>query len=69
VPVPAPARQRARLAAPAIDPDFRGRLGAPGPCVFGEDHAATGTPEWHEVAPGHGVSCRFWPPDASPPRG
>jgi len=66
VPVPDPARQRARLAAPAIDPDFRGRLGAPGPCVFGEDHAATGTPEWHEVAPGHGVSCRFWPPGTTP---
>jgi len=68
VPIPDPARQRAKLAAPAADPDFRGRSGASGACVFGEDHAATGTPEWHAIAPGHGVSCRFWPPDVTPPR-
>jgi oligopeptide/dipeptide ABC transporter ATP-binding protein len=69
VPVPDPARQRARLAAASREPDFRGRDGAAGPCVFGEDHGRDGSPEWHEIAPGHGVSCRFWPPDTSPPRG
>ena len=67
VPVPDPARQRAKLADIAPDPQFRGRDGEHGPCVFGEDHAATGTPEWHEVGPGHAVSCRFWPPGVTPP--
>ena len=61
VPVPDPARQRAKLAAAVAEPQFRGREGAVGPCVFGEDHAVTGTAEWHEVAAGHGVSCRYWP--------
>jgi len=46
VPVPDPARQRAKLAAAVAEPDFRG----------GTDHGA-----WREVAPGHGVSGRFWP--------
>ena len=69
VPIPDPARQRAKLADIAPDPQFRGREGEEGPCVFGEDHAATGTPEWHEVGPGHGISCRFWPPGITPPRG
>ena len=67
VPVPDPARQRAKLADIAPDPQFRGRDVEHGPCVFGEDHAATGTPEWHEVGPGHAVSCRFWPPGVTPP--
>ena len=62
VPIPDPARQRARLAETVTEPQFRGRDGETGPCVFGEDHAASGTSAWHEVAPGHGVSCRFWPP-------
>ncbi len=66
VPIPDPARQRAKLAAIAPEPQFRGRDGETGQCVFGEDHAARGSPEWHEVAPGHGVSCRFWPPGAVP---
>jgi hypothetical protein len=66
VPIPDPARQRAKLAAPAIDPDFRGRAGESGACVFGEDHGMTGSPEWHEVASGHGISCRFWPRDVTP---
>jgi oligopeptide/dipeptide ABC transporter ATP-binding protein len=61
VPIPDPARQRAKLAAAVTEPDFHGRDGEIGPCVFGEDHAATGTPAWHEVAPGHSVSCHFWP--------
>lgn len=30
-------------------------------CAFGENHAQAGAPEWHEIAPGHGVSCQFWP--------
>ncbi len=66
VPVVDPARQRALLAEAAADPDFRGREGEPGPCVFGTDHAATATAHWHDIAPGHGVSCRFWPPGAAP---
>ena len=35
------------------------------PCRFGEDHGATGSAHWHWLAPGHGVSCRFWPPQDS----
>ena len=63
VPLPDPARQRDRLAQPAEEPHFRGHAGRVGPCVFGKDHAATDTPAWHEVSPGHGVSCCFWPPE------
>jgi len=63
VPIADPAKQRAKLAAPAADPDFRGRAGESGACVFGDDHGASGAPEWHEIAPGHGVSCRYWPAD------
>ena len=66
VPIPEPARQRAKLADAAPDLQFRGRDGEAGTCVFGEDHAASGRPEWHEVGPGHGVSCRYWPPGMSP---
>jgi oligopeptide/dipeptide ABC transporter ATP-binding protein len=66
VPVPDPARQRARLAQATVDPDFRGREAETGPCVFGVDHAATGSPDWHEVAPDHFVSCRFWPRGVTP---
>lgn len=66
VPVPDPARQRARLAQATVDPDFRGREAETGPCVFGADHAATGSPPWHEVAPDHFVSCRFWPRGVTP---
>jgi oligopeptide/dipeptide ABC transporter ATP-binding protein len=61
VPIPDPPRQRAKLAEAAPEPDFHARDNQTGACVFGEDHRATGTPAWHEVAPGHGVSCRFWP--------
>jgi oligopeptide/dipeptide ABC transporter ATP-binding protein len=66
VPVPDPARQRARLAQATVDPDFRGRDGDIGPCVFGDDHAASGTSPWHEIAPDHFVSCRFWPRGVTP---
>ena len=61
VPVPDPVRQRTRLAEAAPELDFRSRDGMPGPCLFGEDHAANGTAPWHELAPGHGVSCCYWP--------
>ncbi|QEL22127.1 hypothetical protein FQV39_05785 [Bosea sp. F3-2] len=37
-----------------------------GTCIHGVDHVGTGTPEWHEVAVGHGVSCRYWPSGESP---
>ncbi len=66
VPVPDPARQRAKLAVALPEPDFRGRMGDAGSCVFGEDHGASGRPGWHEVAPGHGVSCHYWPPGLLP---
>jgi oligopeptide/dipeptide ABC transporter ATP-binding protein len=66
VPVPDPPLQRAKLAAPAPDQQFRAGEGRQGSCVFGDDHARTQTAEWHELAPGHGVSCRFWPPGATP---
>ena len=58
IPIPDPARQRAKLAENVAEPDFRGRPGH-GACVFGVDHA--GGAEWHEVGPGHFVSCHFWP--------
>ena len=66
VPIPDPRRQRAKLASAVPDPQFRGRDGETGPCVFGHDHGVSGTPEWHEVGPGHAVSCRFWPPGVTP---
>jgi oligopeptide/dipeptide ABC transporter ATP-binding protein len=59
VPVPDPKRQRERLRLVAPEPRFV--EGGDGICRHGEDHARTGTAEWHEVAPGHGISCRFWP--------
>ena len=55
VPIADPARQRAKLAEAAADPDFRNER----PCT--ENHTATGAAAWHEVSPGHFVSCRFWP--------
>ncbi|WP_353182972.1 oligopeptide/dipeptide ABC transporter ATP-binding protein [Bosea sp. (in: a-proteobacteria)] len=59
VPVPDPRLQRERLRRPP--PDLRFLDGDGGPCIHGADHAGDGTPEWHEIAPGHGVSCRYWP--------
>ena len=47
VPIPDPARQRAKLSAAIAEPDFRAGADISG---------------WREVAPGHGVSNRFWPP-------
>ncbi|MCX7384096.1 MAG: ATP-binding cassette domain-containing protein [Alphaproteobacteria bacterium] len=49
VPVPDPARQRARLLSAQVDLDFRGGAAAEAPSAL------------HEVAPGHFVSRRFWP--------
>ena len=63
VPVPDPALQRERLARAPSELDFHAHRDGGAPCRFGEDHAATGTPHWHWIAPGHGVSCRFWPPE------
>jgi len=64
VPVPDPARQREKLAQAPVDVDFHAARSLSGPCVFGEDHAQTGTPEWHPLSPTHGISCRFHPPQA-----
>ena len=64
VPVPDPARQRKKLALIPPEPQFHGREGQSGPCVYGEDHARTGTSTWHSICTGHGVSCRFWPLEA-----
>ncbi len=61
VPIPDPALQRARLAASPPDVEFQRGAASPGPCCFGEDHAHTGTPRWHWLGQGHGVSCRFRP--------
>jgi peptide/nickel transport system ATP-binding protein/oligopeptide transport system ATP-binding protein len=47
-----------------VDVDFHAARSLSGPCVFGEDHAQTGTPEWHPLSPTHGISCRFHPPQA-----
>ncbi len=66
VPVPDPALQRAKLRQVPPEPRFHGREGGSGPCVLGEDHARTGTAAWHVLGPGHGVSCRFWPPQSGP---
>ena len=49
VPVPDPARQRAKLLEPDIEPDFRSGGGADSPGGL------------EEVAPGHFVSRRYWP--------
>ena len=64
VPVPDPEKQRRKLAATPPEIAFHDHADDTGTCVFGEDHALTGTSAWHVVAPGHGVSCRFWPPAA-----
>ena len=62
VPLPDPEQQRRKLAATPPEIAFHDHAAPTGACVFGEDHARTGTAAWHAVAPGHGVSCRFWPP-------
>ena len=61
VPIPDPALQRKKLALVPPELQFHGREGDRGRCAFGENHAQTGTPHWHLLSTGHGVSCRFWP--------
>jgi len=65
VPVPDPQLQRQRLAQVPLEPDFRAHAGGSGRCVFGHDHHDG--PAWHWLGPGHGVSCRYWPPDLARP--
>ncbi|MBP6853334.1 MAG: ABC transporter ATP-binding protein [Rhodoferax sp.] len=60
VPVPEPGLQRERLARAPSELDFHAHRAGTTPCRFGEDHGASGTPYWHWISPGHGVSCRFW---------
>jgi len=64
VPVPDPALQRERLARAPSELDFHAHRDSGETCRFGEHHASTGTRHWHWIGPGHGVSCRFWPPEA-----
>ena len=61
VPIPDPALQRQKLAVAPPEPQFHRHAEPARPCVFGEDHSATGKPTWHLSTSGHGVSCRFWP--------
>ena len=66
VPVPDPAAQRAKLAQAPAELDFRAAPDAGSRCAFGDHHEA-GAPAWHWLAPGHGVSCHFWPAQAARP--
>ncbi|WP_274627386.1 ATP-binding cassette domain-containing protein [Arvimicrobium flavum] len=60
VPVPDPVLQREKLRQAA--PDLRlADTPAAGPCAYGVDHEATGSAPWHQIADGHGISCRFLP--------
>jgi len=61
VPVPDPAAQRKKLTGTVPELQFHGLVPQTGPCVFGENHAQTGSACWHVVGKEHGVSCRFWP--------
>ena len=65
VPVPEPGLQRERLARAPSELDFHAHRAGSTPCRFGEDHGASGTPHWHWISPGQGVSCRFWAGDGS----
>lgn len=62
VPVPDVAAQRRKLQQAVVVQDYPRHDDPQRPCAFGEIHAQTGTPHWHEVGEGHAVSCRFWPP-------
>lgn len=59
VPLPDPSLQRERLR--RAPPDLSFLDGNGGSCTHGVDHARDGTAEWHDMADGHGVSCRYWP--------
>ncbi len=56
---PALQRQRLRMTPPDTAVLATGRPNEA--CAFGEVHRQTGTPAWHEITPGHGVSCRYRP--------
>jgi len=64
VPIPDPSRQRAKLAEAPPDVEFARGAAQAGLCCFGEDHGRSGTPTWHWIGEGHGVSCRFQPEPA-----
>jgi oligopeptide/dipeptide ABC transporter ATP-binding protein len=61
VPIPDPIIQRQRLR--LMPPEFRFSADEDhdGPCIHGENHVRTGTAPWHQIAEGHGISCRYWP--------
>jgi oligopeptide/dipeptide ABC transporter ATP-binding protein len=61
VPIPDPVLQRQRLRSTPPELDFQGDEVCDGPCVCGVDHEKSGTAPWHQIAEGHGISCRFWP--------
>ncbi|GDX58860.1 hypothetical protein LBMAG30_30230 [Comamonadaceae bacterium] len=61
VPVPDPAAQRKKLTETVPELQFHELVPQTGSCVFGENHAQTGSACWHAVGTEHGVSCRFWP--------
>ncbi|AWM87252.1 oligopeptide/dipeptide ABC transporter ATP-binding protein [Microvirga sp. 17 mud 1-3] len=60
-PVLDPALQRRRLQMTPPDPSVLVAGRPDETCALGEIHAGTGTAPWHEIAPGHGVSCRYRP--------
>jgi oligopeptide/dipeptide ABC transporter ATP-binding protein len=61
VPLPDPVLQRQRLRQAPLDPRFPDDEENDDSCICGENHVSTGTPPWHRVAEGHGISCRYWP--------
>jgi oligopeptide/dipeptide ABC transporter ATP-binding protein len=61
VPIPDPVVQRERLRRAPPEHDLPEGGDPDQPCRFGQIHSKTQTPHWHEIAEGHGVSCRFWP--------
>jgi hypothetical protein len=67
VPVPDPVLHRERLR--RVPPDLGFLDGDGGSCIHGGDHGSHDTPEWHEVTPGRGVSCCYWPREQARPHG
>lgn len=67
VPVTEVEAQRRKLSQDPPPMNFPREVDPSKPCAFGEIHARTGTPHWHEVAPGHGLSCRYWPEGVETP--
>lgn len=62
VPIPDPIIQRQRLRLTPPEFRFSADEDHDGPCIHGENHVRTGTAPWHQIADGHGISCRYWPP-------